>query len=63
MGDRGKTGAVGSQREGPQGGTIGGTLKKRVSETEAQPTEAERKEERQGSGSSMQEPVCAFLEE
>lgn len=53
-GDRGKPGAVGSQREGPtREGQSGGTLKKRVSQTEAQPTEAERKEERQGSESSV----------
>lgn len=38
----------GSQREGPpREGQLGETLKKRVSQTEAQPTEAERKEERQ----------------
>lgn len=59
--DRGKTGAVGSQREGPpREGQSGETLKKRVSQTEAQPTEAERKEERQGSGSSMQESSVPF---
>ena len=51
----------GSQREGHPGeGQSGETLKKRVSQTEAQPTEAERKEERQGSGSFMQESSVPF---
>lgn len=51
----------GSQREGhPREGQSGETLKKRVSQTEAQPTEAERKEERQGSGSFMQESSVPF---
>lgn len=48
-GDRGKPRAVGSQREGPtREGQSGGILKKRVSQTEAQPLK--QKGKRRGRG-------------
>lgn len=49
-----------SEGRAPREGQSGETLKRGCLKLKAQPTEAERKEERQGSGSSMQEPSVPF---